>query len=786
MIVRASHPLAWPLDVDATPIEVLRALRHRERPVALIGDWAGGGALIAVDPLACTADLRSVDSQIDYDLSPEFSGDAGFVGPGWFGVFGYQLGRDFETLPPAPSASGSGPTVDIAYYPHILRFDRESRTWWFESAVRSATDHGDISRLRRRRDELVATITDPSRRGPRGYTLGAFLATPNLDGHRRALTRIIEHIRAGDIFQANVCLRLDTSFTGDPVDLFAAGVEELAPAYAAFVRTELGAIASLSPELFLERRGRHIRTAPIKGTAPRTADPAKLRSSAKDRAENVMIVDLMRNDLGRVSTPDSVTVPESLVVRPHAGVWHLVSEVRAELRDDVSDSDLISRTFPPGSVTGAPKVRAMELINTVEATARHAYTGAIGWASRSRLELNVAIRTFEFEDDRVWLGVGGGVIARSEVESEVAECFVKASPLLTAVGGHLKPGLATEVSNLAPGREPTLERPISTPRSARRHVANAGSSGPDRGPARCPVKATDPGGVWIAVYDNHVVLDDQESDLAAEAVAELQDKIREAGLPVLRRPLDESDRYSASELFRWPPNRTPGEAGSVRSIRSWLTQPAHPTDLPKPSTDAFRRASVLVIDNYDSFVFNLARYCEVRGAAVEVVRNDQVCVDHVLAAIEAGEFDRVLLSPGPGVPRDAGICVELVTRLPRNVPLLGVCLGHQAIAEAFGGSVVLAPEPVHGMDTIVCHDARGVFAGLYDPLIVGRYHSLVVDLTSLARTGLEVSATSPSGLIMGLRHRSSPVEGVQFHPESVLTPLGGALIANFLAMRVRC
>ena len=176
-------------------------------------------------------------------------------------------------------------------------------------------------------------------------------------------------------------------------------------------------------------------SSPIKGTAPLDTDPAELVGSAKDRAENVMIVDLMRNDLGRVSVPGSVRVPAITRAERHA-VWHLVSDVVGHVARGVRDSDLLRATFPPGSVTGAPKVRAMEIINELEPTAREAYTGAIGHVSASAgLELNVAIRTFEFAGGRVWLGVGGGIVADSTPDGEYAECLVKARPLIEAIGG---------------------------------------------------------------------------------------------------------------------------------------------------------------------------------------------------------------------------------------------------------------------------------------------------------------------------------------------------------------
>jgi len=182
---------------------------------------------------------------------------------------------------------------------------------------------------------------------------------------------------------------------------------------------------------------------------------------------------------------------------------------------------------------------------------------------------------------------------------------------------------------------------------------------------------------------------------------------------------------------------------------------------------------VLVIDNYDSFTYNLVQYLGELGAALEVVRNDQASVDELLRTAP----DRVVVSPGPCTPDQAGITLEVVRAFPeRGIPTLGVCLGHQALAQAFGGEVV-RHVPVHGKTGVIEHDGRSVYRGLPSPLTVGRYHSLIV--SEEVPDCLEISARG-DGVVMGIRHRSLPAEGVQFHPESVLTEHGMALLANFL------
>ncbi len=184
---------------------------------------------------------------------------------------------------------------------------------------------------------------------------------------------------------------------------------------------------------------------------------------------------------------------------------------------------------------------------------------------------------------------------------------------------------------------------------------------------------------------------------------------------------------------------------------------------------------IVVVDNYDSFTYNLVQYLQELGAEVEVYRNDRITVD----GIAARRPDALVISPGPKTPDDAGITLEVVRAFSGRVPVLGVCLGHQAIGQAFGGRVVRAPSLMHGKTSGIAHDGRTIFRGLPSPFEATRYHSLVVDPDSLP-PDLEVSARTEDGVIMGLRHRRHPTEGVQFHPESVLTGEGKRLLKNFL------
>ncbi|CAM00134.1 para-aminobenzoate synthetase component 1 [Saccharopolyspora erythraea NRRL 2338] len=422
---------------------MLRRLSDRARqrglppPAALTGDWFGGGAVLVPsvsigpqdDPFAVLDAFDSEDAASTADV-PE-----GAVGGGWIGYLGYGL-----TDPGRHAQPRRLPLSAWGWTDHVLRRDREGQ-WWFESL--GPADPALV-------DELTALVSDADLGSPSAPGSSTDLASPqhsqwqvgpvrqpDADLHRKAVRGCVEQIAAGEIFQANICSRFAVPFTGDPLEVFAAGSERFRPARAAYVAGDWGAVASLSPELFLARSGDVVHSSPIKGTLPRRgpqddANAELLRASAKDVAENVMIVDMARNDLGRVASTGRVTVPKLLDVQPHPGVWHLVSDVRAEVPAGLSNSRLLEATFPPASVTGAPKVRALEVIGELEDVARDVYCGAVGMVSPAAgLELNVAIRTLEYSNGMLHLGVGGGITADSDPEREWQECLTKAAPLLS-------------------------------------------------------------------------------------------------------------------------------------------------------------------------------------------------------------------------------------------------------------------------------------------------------------------------------------------------------------------
>lgn len=432
------------LDLRLDARAALAAIGGLSGAFALTGSWAGGGVIVGCEPQRVAG--PDEDPFEVWDRLPALDGDVpdGAVGGGWFGWLGYGVGARIESLPPQPPRPDPLPEFRLAYYDNILRLDQTGR-WWFEALVTP----GREAELRERCARLEGLLADAANvpRPPEPAGPGAFrLAGPGARGHLASVARCRERIRFGEFFQANLRVRLEAEWDGDLAALFAVASDRTRPAYGAFFSTGQGGIASLSPELFLRRSGRRVKTGPIKGTAPRTGDPAgdeaargRLIESVKDAAEHVMIVDVARNDLGRVCGEGTVKAPPEPEAQAHPGVWHLVSTVTGTLPAGAGDAELLRATFPPCSVTGAPKIQAMHAIAGLEPFGREVFTGAIGFASPAAgLEMSVAIRTFEASGDRLWLDVGGGIVADSDPEKELEECLVKARPLVAAVGSSIE------------------------------------------------------------------------------------------------------------------------------------------------------------------------------------------------------------------------------------------------------------------------------------------------------------------------------------------------------------
>ena len=379
-------------------------------PAALIGDWFGARAVIAPTVTAAPADPRGVfvaPPQLFDGRSASLAGPGGGVGGGWIGYLSYpDAGAD---RCPARIPEAAGGWADL-----VLRQDREG-TWWYESLSG---------------DPLPRWVSRAVLSPPRQPWCHIAWDGADRDTHRAGVRACLDAIAAGEVYQACVCTQFRGEVTGSPVDFFVEAVARTAPARAAFVAGPWGAVASLSPELFLRRVGDTVTSSPIKGTLPRNASPSALRNSAKDIAENIMIVDLVRNDLGRVAVTGTVGVPELLAVRPAPGVWHLVSTVSARVPAELPITALLDAAFPPASVTGTPKGRARQLLSQWEPRRRGVFCGTVGLASPTAgCELNVAIRTVEFDAGRTAvLGVGGGITADSDPDSEWQECLHKAAP----------------------------------------------------------------------------------------------------------------------------------------------------------------------------------------------------------------------------------------------------------------------------------------------------------------------------------------------------------------------
>jgi len=432
------------LDCRLKPQDALRAIADEPWPFALTGDWVGGGAVVGASPLVVAdpdADPFALLDALPHVGEHRHRGPS--VGGGWFGWLGYRLGRRIEDLPLGPPRPVPLPEFHLAYYDHVLHLDPFGQ-WWFEALV----SDGAEDRIARRLSDVRARLAAPQRSASAYIAPAQFrLSHTDKRRHLAAVSECRERIVAGEIYQANICLRLEAPWRGSVAELYARGLDRISPAHGGAFQTPWGGIASFSPELFLRRAGDVVVTAPIKGTIKRPEDGgiahaalAALRRSAKDAAEHVMIVDLMRNDLGRVSAYGTIEAPRTPDAEPHPGVWHLVSKVRGRLRPGVGNEQLLRATFPPGSVTGAPKIQAMRVISELEQTGREVYTGGIGFASPvAGLELSVAIRTFEQRGGRLWLGAGGGIVADSNPEHEFDEALIKATPLVAAIGSRISP-----------------------------------------------------------------------------------------------------------------------------------------------------------------------------------------------------------------------------------------------------------------------------------------------------------------------------------------------------------
>jgi|AMFO01.1.fsa_nt_gi aminodeoxychorismate synthase, component I, bacterial clade len=399
------------------------------------------GRPVADDPLNLLAgELARWAVTPDPDLPPLQTGAVGWLG--------YDLVRRLERIPPHRRDDMGFPDLALGFCDVVACFHRGRREGWILSSGHPERTPATRERRARRRAAWLKALLDDA---PRAVAVPPPpdrppVVTGNLagrDDYLRRVETVLEHIRAGDIYQANFTHRLATDLPpgDDPWSLYLRLRARTPAPFAAFVRVGDLVLASASPERFLLLRGDRVETRPIKGTRPRGADPAAdaelaaaLRASGKDRAENVMIVDLLRNDLGRACRPGSVVVPDLCALESHPTVHHLVSTVTGRLRPGLGAVDLLRAAFPGGSVTGAPKIRAMEIIADLEPTARGPYTGSIGYLSAGGdMDTSIVIRTFCLRGRRVTLQTGGGIVADSDPAAEWEESLLKARALLDAL-----------------------------------------------------------------------------------------------------------------------------------------------------------------------------------------------------------------------------------------------------------------------------------------------------------------------------------------------------------------
>ncbi len=424
---RADAAEFWFARLSHLPFAMLLHSGHADHPYSrfdiLVADPV---KTLTTDDLSPTDDpLKQLQQEINaLGLSATPNPDLPFQG-GALGLFGYDLGRRFETLPDLAKDDIPLPDMAVGLYDWALIVDHRRQ-------VVSLLSHTDVNARLAWLEAL-----EPETPGDFKLTSG-WHANMTEKEYAEKFARVQAYLQSGDCYQVNLAQRFQATYQGDEWQAFSRlNASNRAP-FSAFVRLPRGAILSLSPERFIHLANGIIQTRPIKGTLPRLADPdadrqqaEKLAASPKDRAENLMIVDLMRNDIGRVAVPGSVRVPELFVVEPFPAVHHLVSTVTAQLPASRTACDLLRAAFPGGSITGAPKVRAMEIIDELEPHRRNAWCGSIGYVSLcGTMDTSITIRTLTACDGNLYCSAGGGIVADSQVDAEYQETFDKVNRIL--------------------------------------------------------------------------------------------------------------------------------------------------------------------------------------------------------------------------------------------------------------------------------------------------------------------------------------------------------------------
>lgn len=526
------------------------------------------------------------------------------------------------------------------------------------------------------------------------------LYDPPRERYESMVLKLKEHICEGDIIQAVPSQRSQR----DMKDLHAFDVythlRKINPSpYMFFVDLENFFLVGASPELLVKVTDGHVITHPIAGTRPRGKNnledeqlAKELLADIKEQAEHIMLVDLGRNDINRVCQPLSTKVDSLMHIERYSHVMHIVSQVSGTLRPECTPFDAFRSIFPAGTVSGAPKIKAMELIAGLEKLKRGVYAGAVGYFSfNNNIDTCIAIRTMVVKDNIANLQAGGGIVYDSVPSSEYQE-------------------IVNKMAVLARSLEVALAHP------SRVHYGSSAQN------------------LSNPFYQAWSSFGSQSNQ---KAIA--------------------SSSSSTSQLQNFNDNVT---EESITHLRN--------------TTDPKKR--LLLIDNYDSFTWNLYQYLSQLGQQVIVFRNDKVSVD----LCEKLEPARVVISPGPSWPKDAGVSNEVILRFAGRVPILGVCLGHECMVECFGGKIQHCGEIMHGKTSAITHDNKGVYQNLPQNVPVIRYHSLAATIQTVPEVLEPTSFTSDNRIIMGVRHKEFRIEGVQYHPESIKTEFGMEMLNNFV------
>jgi len=631
---------------------------------------------------------------------------------GLFGAFAYDFIDQFEKLPPykKPNTTGShDPDYEFFFADNVFVFDHKTaKLKLFANAMLTDDNYethytAAIAKLDELTQALEAQVPAP-REFPSGKK-GTITTDTSSEQYREIVKTMKEHVNAGDVFQIVPSRTLIADTNSEELDIYRK-LRALNPSpYMFYIRNEESVLLGASPEMCIRIQGDEekrqqgnnestIEIRPIAGTRKRgivdghidhdldSKMAVSLLTDEKEKAEHLMLVDLARNDVARVCIPGTSHCDEPLIVERYSHVMHLVSNVRGTLRPELDALHAYLATTPMGTLTGAPKPRAMELLRQHE-TRRGLYAGTVGYLTPTGdFDSCIVIRSMRIKANKAYVRAGAGIVYDSIPENEDQETLMKAAACL-----------------------------------------------------------------------------------------------------------------KAAEL-----------AGNIEYKAVGFTLPEKPK--PRISTQSEQKISrVLFLDNFDSFVRQLeAEFLKLR-CTTEVYRNN-VSMQTIDQAVQRFDPELIVLSPGPSTPNDAGCMLELIAKYHDRIPIFGVCLGHQAIIQHFGGRIARAPVPVHGKTSHIhllpCRDPvfaqDPIFTGLSNPMIGARYHSLhgiyikfynPEDPTRLLDTAITFDRVDGKDgkkeqmITMGVRHEQHPIVGIQFHPESILTPQGPLIIKNIVDGRLR-